>query len=253
LEPFEDQYQYKKADKKLHVRCTECGTDIPAKDVNIADTLAKCNDCNNIFQFDKEIFPDWTRRKPEMFIPEGMEVLKLSSELDIQYDWYQSQPKAGLGFKTFFAFVWNLMLLPFVLNAISSGQYEVLIFASIHILVGLGFIANIVSSYINKTNVSVTKRFIEIKQKPIPSFLKRDVKIPVSDISQLYVTRYVSSTTNGAPNHAHALYVITKDGNKYPLVKEMNRESALYLEQEIELFLEIDDKEVRGEVRLEKS
>lgn len=248
MEPYEEQYQYKKAEKKLHVQCTDCGKDIPAKDVNITDTIAKCDDCDNIFKFDKEIFPEWKRQKPEMFIPESMEVLRLPSELDIQFDWFRSQSKKGLGFKTFFAFAWNLMLLPFVLSAFSSGQYEVLLFASIHILVGLGFIANIVSTFINKTNVSVTKRFIQIKQTPIPSFFKKDAKIPTNDVEQLYVSRYVSSTTNGVPNHAHALYVITKDGSKYPLVKEMNKESALYLEQEIELFLKIEDRSIAGEV-----
>lgn len=249
MEPIEEQYQYKKAEKKLHVKCTECGNDIPARDVNLTDALAKCNDCNNIFQFDEEIFPEWTRRKPEMFIPEGTEVLKLPSELDIQVDWFRSQSKAGLGFKTFFAFVWNLMLLPFVISAISAGQFQVLLFAAIHIIVGLGFIGNIISTFINKTNISVTKRYIQIKQSPIPSFLKKNAKIPTGDIKQLYVTRYVSSTTNGVANHAYALYVITKDGRKHVLVKGMNKESSLYLEQEIEMFLEIEDIEIIGEVR----
>lgn len=248
MEPLEEQYKYKHAESKLHVKCSECGTDIPAKDVNITDSLAKCNDCNNIFRFDEEIFPEWKRSKPEMFIPEGMEVLKLTSELDIQFDWYNSQSKKGMGFKTFFTFMWNIMLLPFVLGAFSSGQYEVLLFASIHILVGLGFIGNLVSTFINKTNISVTKRFIEIKQKPIPSFLKKNIKIPTEDVAQLYVTKYVSSTTNGVANHAHALYAITKDGKKYALIKGMNKETQLYLEQEIELFLNIEDVKIKGEV-----
>lgn len=249
MKQTETQYQYKSADSKLHVKCSECDTDIPAKDINITNSIAKCDDCNNIFRFDKEIFPEWKRGKPEMFIPEGLEVLKLPSELDIQFDWYNSQSKNGMGFKVIFTFMWNIMLLPFVLGAFSSGQYEMLLFASIHILVGLGFIANLVATFINKTNVSVTKRFIEVKQKPIPSFLKKNVKIPTSDIAQLYVTSYVSSTTNGVPNHAHALYVITKDGKKHPLVKGMNKETQLYLEQEIELFLEIEDMEIAGEVK----
>ena len=250
MEPFEEQYQYRKAEKKLHVKCTECGNDIPAQDVNITETLAKCNDCNNIFQFDEEIFPEWTRRKPEMFIPEGTEVLKLPSELDIQFDWLRSQSKAGLGFQTFFTLAWNLMLLPFVLSAVKSGQFEVLLFSAIHIMVGLGFMVNLLSTFINKTNISVTKRFIQIKQKPIPSFLKKSVKIPTGDVKQLYVTRYVSSTTNGVANHAYALYVITKNGRKHQIVKGMNKESSLYLEQEIELFLDINDVAVRGEVNV---
>jgi len=248
LEPTQEEYHYKQAESKLHVKCSECGSDIPAKDVNITDSLAKCDDCNNIFRFDEEIFPEWKRKKPEMFIPEGMEVLKLPSELDIQFDWYNSQSKKGMGFKTMFAFLWNIMLLPFVLSAFQSGQYEVLLFASIHIIVGLGFIANLISTFINKTNISVTKRFIEIKQKPIPSFLKKNIKIPTSEIAQLYVSRYVSSTTNGVPNHAHALYAVTKDGKKYTLVKGMNKETQLYLEQEVEMFLDIEDQPVRGEV-----
>ena len=116
LEPLKEQYKYQHAESKLHLKCSDCGTDIPARDVNITETLAKCDNCNNIFKFDKEIFPEWKRRKPEMFIPEGMEVLKLPSELDIQFDWYNAHSKKGLGFKTFFTFMWNIMLLPFVLS-----------------------------------------------------------------------------------------------------------------------------------------
>lgn len=248
METNKETYQYKSAEHKLHVRCTDCGNDIPAKDVNITDHLAKCNDCNNIFQFDDDIFPEWKRNKPEMFIPEGMEVLKLPSELDLQFDWYKAQSRSGMGFKTFFTFAWNLMLLPFVLGAFSSGNYEMLLFASIHIIVGLGFLTNLISTFINKTNISVTKRYIEIKQKPIPSFLKKNIKIPTTEISQLYVSKYVSSTTNGVPNHAYALYVITKDGRKYPIVKDMNKETQLYIEQEIEMFLGIEDQQVVNEV-----
>lgn len=249
MKQTDEQYKYQHAESKLHVKCSECNADIPARDVNITDSLAKCDDCNNIFRFDKDIFPEWQRSKPEMFIPEGMEVLKLPSELDIQFDWYNGQSKKGMGFKTFFTFMWNIMLMPFVFGAFSNGQYEVILFASIHILVGLGLIGNLVSTYINKTNISVTKRFIEIKQKPIPSFLKRNIKIPTNEIAQLYVTRYVSSTTNGVANHAHALYAITKDGNKHALIKGMNKETQLYIEQEIELFLDIEDEPIRGEVK----
>jgi hypothetical protein len=236
--------------KSLHLKCNNCGAAVPANDVNIFRTIAKCQNCDNIFDFSKkEEDQEWTRRRPEMLIPEGMEVLKLRSELDIDLDWSGSMSKKGLGFLAFFALMWNGMLLPFIGGSIMSGTLLPLLFASIHIIVGIGMLAWVLANFINKSKVIVDKNQIEIKHGPIPIKGYKNRTIPSSDIDQLYVSRYVKSTSNGAPNHAYALYAILKNGEKITLVQGMNKETQLYLEQEIELFLEIDDRRVRGEAR----
>jgi hypothetical protein len=77
---------------------------------------------------------------------------------------------------------------------------------------------------------------------------RRNHKIPVEDIDQLYVTRYAESRTNGTPNYAYALYAILRGGRKMRLVKGMNEQTQKYLEYEIESFLNIKDRKVPDSV-----
>ena len=58
----------------------------------------------------------------------------------------------------------------------------------------------------------------------------------------------MASTTNGKSNYAFALYAIMKNGKKIKLIKGMNKETQLYLEQELERFLNIEDVHVSGSV-----
>jgi len=102
---------------------------------------------------------------------------------------------------------------------------------------------------LNHTDIYVTDSEISISNnKPIKNPFLKDRVIPSKDIKQLYVSRYVSSRTNGVPNYAYALYAITKNGRRQLLLRGMNKETQLYIEQEIEQFLDIDDERVRDEV-----
>lgn len=233
--------------KAIHLDCADCGTPIPARDININDTLAKCNNCNSIFNFQDEI-KQWDRTRPEIFMPDGLEVLKLQSELDMQIQWRTTKAKKGFGFLTFFTFAWNLILLPVAFTAIMSGAIGTLLGMSLHLIVGIGLIAYLASVFVNTTDIVVDKHFLEIKHRPIKLPTFKSHKIPSKDIKQLYVTKYVSSRTNGEPNYAHGLYAILKNGKRIPILKGMNRETQLYVEQEIENYLEIKDQRISGEI-----
>lgn len=233
--------------KGVHLDCVECGTPIPAKDININTSLAKCENCNSIFDFENEV-KEWDRNRPEIFMPDGLEVLKLQSELDMQVSWMKSKPKRGFGFMTLFTFLWNLILLPVVFTSLMAGQFDILLGAGLHIIVGLGLIGYIASMFVNTTDIVVDKRYLEISHRPLKLPFFKTQKIDSKDIQQLYVTKYVASRTNGIPTYAYALYAILHSGKRVEILKGMNRETQLYIEQEIENYLEIKDRKVNGEV-----
>lgn len=233
--------------KGIHLDCVECGTPVPARDININTSLAKCTNCDSIFDFEDEI-RQWDRNRPEIFMPDGLEVLKLQSELDIQVSWMQSKPRKGFGFLTFFTFMWNLILLPIVFTSVLSGEFGILLGAGIHIVVGLGLLGYIASVFVNTTDIIIDSRFLEIRHRPIKLPFFKTHKIPSKDIKQLYVTRYVSHKSNNVPSHAYALYAILHSGEKIQILNGMNQETQLYLEQEIENYLEIKDSSVTGEI-----
>ncbi|MEO5905471.1 MAG: hypothetical protein ABIQ11_02005 [Saprospiraceae bacterium] len=222
--------------------CPKCNHFISGKDINIEKTVAKCEQCQHAFAFEHD--SNSKRLKPAAIIPEGVETLKLKSELDIRLKWSDTTTKGGRWFILFFTTVWNLIVLPFAVGAIVSGAWGILLFLSAHLAVGLGLLWHLATIYFNQTSISVTKQKIRIRTLPLKSLMWKRKEIDTDEISQLYVTRYVQSTSNGEPNHAYALYAIMDDGEKVSLIRGMNRETQVYVEQQIEGYLEIKNKKV---------
>ena len=230
--------------------CENCGSQIEGANININSSLAKCGECNTVFSIKEDHFFLHDRKgRPEMIMPEGTDVLELNDSLDIRLDWLKSHSRGALMFLTLFAIFWNGSIAVAAVAAWGSGAFSSIGFMSIHLLVGLGLMYYLASVYLNYTDVIVNDSFVEINHRPIKNPFVRGKRIESEEIDQIYVTKYVSSTTNGNPNYAYALYAILKtNGTKVNLIKGMNRETQLYLEQEIERFLKINDRPVSGAI-----
>jgi len=246
--PKQEQEVYKELDfSNEHplLSCPKCNHFISGKDINIEKTIARCSHCNHVFGFEHDSSSD--QLKPVQIIPEGVEVLKLRSELDIRLKWLDTTSKSGRWFLTLFAGLWNLILLPFVIMVVVTGEWGILLFLSAHLLVGLGLIWHLATIYMNRTSISVTKRRIRVRTIPFRHFLWKNKEMDIDRITQLYVSRYVQSTSNGEPNYAFALYAIMDTGEKISLIRGMNRETQVYLEREIENYLGIKNRKVPEE------
>ncbi len=241
---YRQKIQLGKSDR-LDLVCDACGAQIDGANININSSLAKCGSCNTVFAINDDHFFHHDRKgRPEMIMPEGTDVLELNDSLDIRLNWLKAHPQGALGFLTFFAIFWNGFL-AFMVMSTSIGVS----FLSIHLLVGLGLIYYLATIYLNYTDVIVNESYIEIDHRPIKNPFVRSKRIESDDIDQLYVTKYVSSRTNGNPNYAYGLYAILKtNGKKINLVKGMNKETQLYLEQEIERYLKIKDRPVSNAI-----
>lgn len=247
-ETFEETFDLESRKEHL-LKCPSCNHFIKADDININKLIAKCSNCSHVFSFENVQARDlgvYTR--PDMLIPSGLEVLKLQSELDIQVNWFRNVSKSSFAFTMLFTLIWNLVLLPFVIMALVTGAYNILLFTSAHVAVGIAMLMRMIAMFINTTHINVSRSSLEITTTPLPSLFRRNKKIPVDRVQQLYVTRYVDSRTNGNPNYAFALYAVLKNGEKLQLVKGMNEATQKYLEYEIESFLGIKDRPVEDTV-----
>ena len=243
------QYQNKPIFPKLGIQlnCPRCQHEIPAEDINIDKALAKCKNCNNVFSFQEEINSPLRRRK-EIFLPEEIEIDAYQDELTIFYKWRKAK---GVGFGLiFFGVIWNAMVLPFAIAAFASGSWEMLLGISLHLTVGIAFLVYIFTRLVNSTYVVVDDYELSIEHRPftIPFFIKNQY-FDVREIEQLYSKKYVSHQTNGVNVHAYAVHAQLKNGEDLKIIggfKQKNK--ALFIEQEIELFLGIKDKKVDGQV-----
>lgn len=227
--------------KPLQVKCPGCGEVIAGENINIHQDLAKCNACTTVYQLNQAL-P--LRHKPEYFMPEGIDVLPLSNELDIEVNWRRSL-STGLLFFTIF---WNSIVFIGAAGAIISGTYIALLFMSLHLAVGIGLLYHQLTLIFNKTNIIIDHERMTIEHYPLRLPFYPNQNIPIDQIKQLYVEKYVQSTTNDVPNYAYSVTGLLDNGKKIKLIKGLKHaDQARYVEQEIENYLMIPDEKMEGE------
>lgn len=246
--------------------CISCGSLIQAEDVNLNNMVAKCRNCNAVFSFMpqntntensdvKSMFeammkaanpPDSILQRPndgrKIEMPKGVITERDFGELRFIIPWRSTR---RWGFFLLFTIVWNAILTPFIVIGISTGEWQILLFTSLHTLVGVSFLMYTLGLMFNKTSIIVTSQGVEIKNGPIPIPFNPNRFMAVRDIEQLFVEEYVPSKTNGRPDYTYAVTALTTSAERQRLVGGFSQPGyALYLEQEIETFLNIKDKPV---------
>lgn len=231
----------------MHLNCPECRAPIFSDDVELVKTIAKCKSCNNIFNFKRKLGKSGSlpgRYRKEIVIPPGIEVLHLMSELEIMVKWRQS----AKNFVLFFSLFWNAFIGFIVLALVTVGELYPLLFMIPFILAGIYLIYSSIGYLINTTYITVDPKRISLEHKPINFLIQKDRHYRSSDVKQLYVRKYSVGSSNGNPIYAFAVDLLLKNGEKQILVKELhNVEYARYIEQEIEYYLKIKDRPVKGE------
>ena len=230
---------------QLQLSCPNCQAEIKAADINVANTLAKCAACNTVFDF-APILKRPMHKKQEILLPPGIEAYATNYELDIELNWRKSSK--ALGFFLFFTLFWNGIVSIFVVTALLTGSFGMLAAISIHLLIGIGLLYYVLSVFFNTTYIVVNQRELSIEHRPLKSPFYPNRYIASREIDQIFVEKYVAGKTNGTPNYAFGVQAVLQGGKRVKLVKGLkNSDQALYVEQEIESFLSIQDEPVDEE------
>lgn len=197
---------------------------------------------NDIFAQDKP-----RRQRPEFFMPKGTELLKVFDFLEIDMR-PSAAEQTGKWPLLFFTILWNSLVIGFMLLMISSGVFPMLLFLSIFALAGLYMAWQTMGMFFNRRKVVINNDVLTSEIKPFKIGSGRQ-EFKTSEIEQLYVSKYFTGTTiNEKRLMAYSLSAILKDKRSVRIISNSNLETALYLEQEIERFLDIEDKPVTGEI-----
>ena len=223
------------------VSCPKCKENILGNGINIADKIAKCDACGVVFSFQKEIahLLKPQRIKQEVFRPEGIDIFQFKNELDfsIQQPYTIMQGiLAGLGIP--FALIFTVA---FIVKG--GGLY---IPAVIFWLMSIYPIYSWINHSKYKTYVNIDEKSITIQRKPNKG--NKDKSYDKIDIDQLYIKR------NPNTGHFDIFMIINGlDGQKHVrLIPNLDSKSkARYMEQEIERYLGIIDREVLEETILD--
>ncbi len=227
----------------MEIHCKNCGSVIPAPNIDLNRQIAKCERCNSVFNCRDELSSISYVKRDETELPDMIKVTRDSSGLNIVRRWLSSKYK----FLVFFAIVWDGFLIIGLGGPIRSGNYSNISFMSVHILAGFFVTYLALAGIINKTRITVNPRSITIRHGPMPGW--RNKEIDPSHLKQLYSREFVSYSKRGGQNRSYELHAETKSGKDIKLLADIeNKEQALYIEQEIERYLNIKDQLVEDEI-----
>ncbi|MGE0710450.1 MAG: hypothetical protein AB7N76_09960 [Planctomycetota bacterium] len=216
------------------------------------EALSGCSDCAAYASGRRQERPARPRpakpRQAEVPLPDGFRIERSASELVLEVPWRD----ATTGPLAVGCVVWNAIVLLGVAFAVSVMKSSVLFGVGILLVVLAAGAAGPVLAYLllgallNTTTLRADAQTLSLRSGPVP-FPGDD--IPVEDIAQLYCKASRSHGKRGRTYLTYDLKLIDRQGQKRDLFGGLQSpEQARFLEQELETFLGIVDRPVRGEL-----
>lgn len=233
----------------LDLHCKHCGASIQQEDIVWDRKLARCSYCGTVFSLldvssdrltPPAAVPERQDRAP-VAMPKNMTMLDMGDILQISYKWFG--PK--FIFLIIFCAFWDGFMIFWHGMALASGAWFMSLFGLLHTFVGVGLTYYTLAGLFNTTTLQTSQGVIGIWHHPLPWWGNKQVL--AHDITQLYTTEKIHHSKNGT-SYSYELNALLGSGAKEKLLQGMNEaEQALYIEQELERYLGITDRPVRGE------
>jgi len=228
----------------MQIQCPHCSAQIPAAQINLDRLLATCSLCNAVFSFADQVEGTDAFHPVERIdvpMPKGIEMRKIGNRLEIIRKWFS--PKYI--FLTFFTVFWNGFMIMWFGITITKGAWPLAAVGLLHGGVGVWLLYTVLAGYLNKTVIAVSGRELSITHGPLP--WRGNKQLKSSNITQVYCKERIHPGRQ--PNCTYEVQAILRGGAHEKLLSGLDEsEQALYLEQEIERFLEIENRPVKGEL-----
>jgi hypothetical protein len=247
----------------MQVKCTSCGAEIAARDVNLDRLLAKCATCNAVFDISRLVprpaggAPGVRTRRP-VEMPKRIRIL--TDDLVPATDAYRASASPtthfvvergwftpSLIFLVFFCCIWDGFLFiwygSLVQHGLHGGGIVAFVFPIFHVTAGAVVTYTTVCGFVNRTRISIESGNLVVRHGPLPWPGNRT--IPTEDLTQLYCEENIGSKGS----RSYSLNAMTKSSTKKIslLASLPDAEQVLYLEQLLEQRLGLVDVPVAGE------
>ncbi|MBO1255749.1 hypothetical protein J3L16_08640 [Alteromonas sp. 5E99-2] len=182
------------------------------------------------------------KEQMDLGLPDKIDIHHFADHIHISRKWFG----ASTLFLIVFAAFWDIFLFSFYSNMSTESDIFTKLFPLIHVAVGIGITYFAIASCFNKSNIFVSKQTLEINHKPFPWVGNKTLKS--YELKQLY-TKEKISTSNNSTRVTYEVHAIMNKGKNTKLLSGLeSSEQALYIEQEIEKYLQIQDIRVKGEI-----
>jgi hypothetical protein len=119
-----------------------------------------------------------------------------------------------------------------------------IIFPIAHLAVGVGLTYYTLAGFLNYSQLVVDRDVFAVSHSPLPWL--GSLRVPVTEVEQLYCKEKPGKENSGT---TYQLSAVLKDGRKKDLLSNLDSpEIGFYIEHQIENWLSIPDRPVRGEI-----
>jgi hypothetical protein len=230
----------------LALKCPSCASAIRDSDYDHGRGMIRCGYCKALMlpPPQNRTSSMGYRHRPEIPLPARMNLETTVGGLKITRRWCSWV----VLFLILFCIVWNSSL-AFWFGMLPKMNVPVVftLLPMLHVAAGIGITYFTLASIINKTVIAIDRGTLGISHGPLPWPGRR--RIDTNLIDQLYCKEIVRHGEDG-PIVSHELWVALKNGHSSKLIGAgLNVDQALYIEQQIERFLGMEDKPMSGEVQ----
>lgn len=229
--------------------CKACDAPLKADTIDMRHGLATCHYCDAVMRFD-ELKSDepaantTSKERAVVPMPSGIQVEDFGSRLRIVRRWFA--PVAF--FLLFFCIAWDSFLIFWYSIAFGDGNapWIMKVFPVAHVAVGIGLTYYTLALFVNKTEVEVEAGQLSIRHGPLP--WRGGGSHDTTQIEQIYCKEKIKQSENG-PRSNYELHAVFGDGQSKKLCDGFTEaDHALFLEQQLERHLGIEDRPVGGEM-----
>jgi len=229
------------------LRCKNCGAPIAEDHIVSSLAMAKCSYCGTVFGIQslpvhEGKAPEHFRR-PEVAMPKGFKVENEDDTWQISWRWF------GWGhiFLAVWCVFWDGFLIVWYALSLAAGMWLMVLFPTLHAIIGIVVTYYTLAGFLNRTIVKIGNGQLEIWHHPLP--WRGEKRFSTSDVEQIYCKENVSHSSDGTTAQSYEVYTILHQGQREKLVTGLKEpQQALYIEQELEQFLYIQDVPVPGEL-----
>lgn len=225
--------------------CRRCGAQITAENINLATALAKCHHCHAVFGFADQLSGARPAPRPlDMPLPAGLTLSRRKDLLQLVRRWF----RRSLFLQLFFCIAWDAFLVLWYVGAANHARGGALmLFASVHLALGVGLTYATIAGFLNRTVIEVGRTHLAIRHTPVP--WRGNLEVLVSELQQIFCEEHVKRVMSDL-RMTYSVNAVMGNGRKLTLVKDLPEvDQALFLEQALEKHLGIRNRPVPGEFR----
>lgn len=236
-------------DAPVALKCPNCGSQLRGTDINADTGLVTCSYCRALSTMPGGTNnaaakpPEPMRARPAVPLPQRMSIEHEGLTLVLTRSWFSHVA----WFLVFFCIAWDGFLVFWYSIAFSTDSPWIMkVFPLAHVAIGVGLTYYVLCLFTNQTRVVAGQGKLSVGHGPLP--WRGNMELEAGQIAQLHCKEVFRSGRNGG-SLTFEVIVTMRDGTSRKLITGLNEsEQALYLEQQIEKALGVQDKPMAGEL-----